>query len=170
METLIELLRGKEAGTVLIALLTTLVTGLVKPPLKRLAATNRRAQKYAKLITFSPLIVACLFTVVYRAALGYALSLGEIVPTWLSSAGLSLAVYAVYEQIFPGKTVMTEDELVKNREILEKVAIALENQSSKSAINESSDCESKTEVNGEKANQPSVSVDAKSAQDIKQAQ
>ena len=127
METLIELLRGKEAGTVLIALLTTLVTGIAKPPLKRLAATNKKAQKYAKLITFSPLIVACVFTVIYRAALGYALTLGEIVPTWLSSAGLSLAVYAVYEQIFPGKkAVMTEDEVAKNRAVLEKVALALE--------------------------------------------
>ena len=126
METLIELLRGKEAGTVLIALLTTLVTGMVKPPLKRLAATNRRAKKYAKLITFSPLIVACVFTVIFRAVLGYTLSLGDIVPTWLSSAGLSLAVYAVYEQIFPGKAVMTEDELTKNREVLEKVAVVLE--------------------------------------------
>ena len=127
METLIELLRGKEAGTVLIALLTTLVTGMVKPPLKRLAATNRRAKKYAKLITFSPLIVACLFTVIYRMVLGYGLSLGEIIPTWLSSAGLILDVYAVYEQIFPGKqSVMTEDEVVKNREVLEKVAVVLE--------------------------------------------
>ena len=133
METLIELLRGKEAGTVLIALLTTLVTGIAKPPLKRIAATNKKAQKYAKLITFSPLIVACVFTVIYRAALGYALTLGEIVPTWLSSAGLSLAVYAVYEQIFPGKkAVMTEDEVAKNRAVLEKVALALEKKNAES--------------------------------------
>ena len=133
METLIELLRGKEAGTVLIALLTTLVTGIAKPPLKRIAATNKKAQKYAKLITFSPLSVACVFTVIYRAALGYALTLGEIVPTWLSSAGLSLAVYAVYEQIFPGKkAVMTEDEVAKNRAVLEKVALALEKKNAES--------------------------------------
>ena len=152
METLIELLRGKEAGTVLIALLTTLVTGIVKPPLKRLATTNRRAKKYAKLITFSPLIVACLFTVIYRLVLGYGLSLGEIVPTWLSSAGLSLAIYAVYEQIFPGKqAAMTEDEVIKNREVLEKVAVVLEQYTMQTAAKTQSTAQGEQQPKGDKS-------------------
>ena len=123
MDIILEYVRDYGYETLFIALAINMLTAFVKSPIKKLAAKLKDGTAITKYITFLPLIIGFGLCALYKYVFAGKVSInGDYISLWLSSASLSLAVYAVFEKFFPSKQkVLEEYELKQNLELIEKL-------------------------------------------------
>ena len=98
MEAILNFLRQEDAAVVVLAILINLLTGLIKLPLKKLAARAEEPARYTRYLTFDE----------------------ALCETWLASSGLSLAIYAFAEKFIPSrKKILSEEEAKANGALVE---------------------------------------------------
>lgn len=122
MEAILNFLRQEDAAVVVLAILINLLTGLIKLPLKKLAARAEEPARYTRYLTFLPVILG------FFVSVGYDLLFGRgrftfdeaLCETWLASSGLSLAIYAFAEKFIPSrKKILSEEEAKANGALVE---------------------------------------------------
>lgn len=123
MEDIIrQLLTGKSLAAPLIAIAITLLTGLVKRPVKALAKKMKDGDKLTRFITFLPVLLGFALTAAVRLALGDFRIDGDFVSLWLTGSSLSLAIYAYKEKFFPSKNkLLKEDEIEENLRLIDSI-------------------------------------------------
>ena len=121
--TITELVQNYGLDSVLIAVAVCILTGLIKMPIKRLAAKAKDSSKYTKYITFLPLLLGFGVTALYEYIMTKTVSFtGEFITLWLTSSSLSLAIYAFIEKFIPSKKkILSAEEIRQNEEILDSI-------------------------------------------------
>lgn len=121
--TITELVQNYGLDSVLIAAAVCILTGLVKMPIKRLAAKTKDSSKYTKYITFLPLLLGFGVTALYEYIMTKTVSFaGEFITLWLTSSSLSLAIYAFIEKFIPSKKkILSAEEIRQNEEMLDSL-------------------------------------------------
>ena len=121
--TITELVQNYGLDSVLIAVAVCILTGLIKLPIKRLAAKAKDSSKYTKYITFLPLILGFGATALYEYIMTRSVSFaGEFITLWLTSSSLSLAIYAFIEKFIPSKKkILSAEEIRQNEEMLDSL-------------------------------------------------
>ena len=121
----------------LIAVFTVILTGVLKLPIKQIAAKMKNGQKLTKFITFMPIITGFVITVLI-----FFLRFGEIdfdekfFTNWLSAVSLSLAIYAFWEKFVPTeKKILTQMEINDNKLLVEELKNTLTENREKTAQN-----------------------------------
>ena len=129
METILGYIKDYGYETLFIAIAINILTAILKSPIKKLAAKSKDGTLITKYITFLPLIIGFGLCAFYKYVFLEKVSInGDYISLWLSSASLSLAIYAVFEKFFPSKQkVLEEYELKQNLELIEKLKIINEN-------------------------------------------
>lgn len=119
--TIMELVQDYGLDSVLIAAAVCILTGLIKMPIKSLAAKTKDPSKYTKYITFLPLLLGFGVTVLYEYIMTHSVVFtGEFITLWLTSSSLSLAIYAFIEKFIPSrKKIMSEEEIKQNEELID---------------------------------------------------
>lgn len=123
MEMIIDNIYNYGYKTIIIAICVNLLTSIIKIPIKNLAEKLNDKTAVTRYITFLPVLLSFLLCFLYRYVFLNKLFVDEgCISLWLSSASLSLALYAVFEKFFPTKKkVLQEYELKQNYELLEKL-------------------------------------------------
>lgn len=144
----------------LIAALTVIVTGVVKLPVKNLAAKLKNGNKLTKYITLLPVIFGFALSVGVTFLCSGVVSFDEdFFATWVSSVSLSLAVYAFWEKFVPSeKKILTRAEIEANKQLVESFKSGLaENESEEAfggadveALAADEEVEDKKELKGKK--------------------
>lgn len=121
--TISELVQNYGLDSVLIAAAVCILTGLIKLPIKRLAAKTKDSSKYTKYITFLPLLLGFGATALYEYIMMRSVSFaGEFITLWLTSSSLSLAIYAFIEKFIPSKKkILSAEEIRQNEEMLDSL-------------------------------------------------
>ena len=121
--TITELVQNYGLDSVLIAAAVCILTGLVKMPIKSLAAKAKDSSKYTKYITFLPLLLGFGVTALYEYIMTKTVSFtGEFITLWLTSSSLSLAIYAFIEKFIPSKKkILSAEEIRQNEEMLDSL-------------------------------------------------
>lgn len=136
---------------VLIGVVTFVLTGLVKLPLKRLAKKAKTPEKYTRYITFLPILIAFGLTVLYESILrkGFVFD-EETVRLWLTSGNLSLAIYAVAEKFLPAERhFLSTEEAEQNKRMMERLVEFLSQSASAAEKAEAEGSDSATEEQSE---------------------
>lgn len=117
--------------TALIGLITVILTGLIKMPIKYLASKSANSKKITRFITFLPIIIGFGVTALLTCLAGKNLVFEEaFFAQWLSSVSFSLAIYAFWEKFVPSeKKVLLEAEIETNRALVEELKGLADNQS-----------------------------------------
>lgn len=125
--TISELVQNYGLDSVLIAAAVCILTGLIKLPIKRLAAKTKDSSKYTKYITFLPLLLGFGATALYEYIMTRSVSFaGEFITLWLTSSSLSLAIYAFIEKFIPSKKkILSAEEIRQNEEMLDSIKSVL---------------------------------------------
>lgn len=120
MEQILEFITQYGLGNVLCAVVITILTGIIKTPLKKMASKAEDGKKYTKYITFLPVIlgfgVMTLSTYLTAGKIEYN---QQFFVSWLSSVSVSLAIYAFWEKFIPSKSkILSEAEMNDNKAIV----------------------------------------------------
>lgn len=120
MEQILEFITQYGLGNVLCAVVVTMLTGIIKAPLKKIASKAEDSKKYTKYITFLPVIlgfgVMTLYTYLTVGKIEYN---QQFFVSWLSSVSVSLAIYAFWEKFIPSKSkILSEAEISDNKAIV----------------------------------------------------
>lgn len=112
----------------LCALLTTILTGLLKLPLKKIASKSNDYKRITKYITFLPIAIGFGFVTLYTYFENGVIHFEEIFfSRWLSSVSLSLAIYAFWEKFVPSrKKILNEAEISANRKAISEIENLIE--------------------------------------------
>lgn len=124
MNEILDLITTYGLDTVLIAVATTILTGIVKLPIKKIAQKAENAHAITRFITFLPVVFAFGTTALAVWLVDGSIDFGSqaLYLQWLTAASVSLAIYAFWEKFIPSKSkILTEAELKANEEVLEKV-------------------------------------------------
>ncbi len=115
--------------TLLIALVTVILTGLLKMPIKKLASKSAKCKKITRFITFMPLFIGFGLTVLMSYLINSIVTFDEtFFAQWLSSVSLSLAIYAFWEKFVPSeKKILSEAEINANKAVVEELRNTLLN-------------------------------------------
>lgn len=119
-----EILTMNEAIVLTIALVITALTGLIKIPIKTVALQSEEPEKFTKYITFLPLILGFLLSILYDLAFWRHKFIFDewFVKLWLSSASMSLAIYAFIDKFIPSKKkILTKEETKANEELIKTI-------------------------------------------------
>ncbi len=123
MEVILNFIFCNNLQVPLIAIITFILTGVLKLPIKRVAAKMKDGHKLTKFITFIPVIIGFAVTV-----LVVFISFGEIIfdeiffTYWFSAVSLSLAIYAFWEKFIPSeKKILTQVEINDNKFLVEEL-------------------------------------------------
>lgn len=127
MEKLIEVLSDASTGTAAVALATVVLTGIIKLPLKKLAAKFTNCKKITRFVVFLPVILGFGLTVLLAFFVNGKVDInGEFYMQWLSAVSLSLAIYAFLEKFVPSeKKILSEAEINANTAVVEKLKDSL---------------------------------------------
>lgn len=109
--------------TLLIALVTVILTGLIKMPIKKLASKSVNSKKITRFITFLPIFIGFGLTVLLTYILERRVVFDEtFFAQWLSSVSVSLAIYAFWEKFVPSeKKILSEAEIKANQELIDEI-------------------------------------------------
>lgn len=124
METTItQLIQEYGFNSVLIAITVSILTGIIKMPIKSFASKAEDPSKYTKYITFLPLILGFGVAVLYEYCVTKSfLFTGEFINLWLTSSSLSLAIYAFIEKFIPNKKkILSNKEIKENQEMIDRL-------------------------------------------------
>jgi len=127
MEVILNFIFCNNLQVPLIAMITFILTGVLKLPIKRVAAKIKDGQKLTKFITFMPVVIGFAVTVLVVFISFGEINFDEIFFTyWLSAVSLSLAIYAFWEKFVPSeKKILTQVEINDNKFLVEKLKNAL---------------------------------------------
>ncbi len=117
MSEVFEFINHYKLDMVLCAILVTLLTGLLKLPIKKLAGKMQNGKRITKYITFMPIILGFGITVLYTYLATGSIEFEQLFFTrWFSTVSLSLAIYAFWEKFVPSeKRILTDAEITANR-------------------------------------------------------
>ena len=155
MEQILEFITQYGLENVLCAVVITMLTGIIKVPLKKIASKAEDSKKYTKYITFLPVILGfgamTLYTYLTAGKIEYN---QQFFVSWLSSVSVSLAIYAFWEKFIPSKNkILSEAEINDNKAIvscLQKLLISKEEASiTESGSTQVSDYQAKVIDEGE---------------------
>lgn len=155
MEQILEFITQYGLENVLCAVVITMLTGIIKVPLKKIASKAEDSKKYTKYITFLPVIlgfgVMTLYTYLTAGKIEYN---QQFFVSWLSSVSVSLAIYAFWEKFIPSKNkILSEAEINDNKAIvscLQKLLISKEEASiTESGSTQVSDSQAQANDEGE---------------------
>lgn len=123
METVMDFVSNYGIDVLLIAIGITILTGLIKIPIKRCVSKWRNSKKITRFIIFFPIIFGFGLTAIYMSLSQNIFRIDNIfVEKWLSASSLSLAIYAFIEKFLPSeKKIMEEHEIIQNKELIEKI-------------------------------------------------
>ena len=123
----IEWIVNSKLDSVVIAIITSLLTGIIKIPIKKLAQKTTVSEKITKFITFLPLVFAFGITVLRFYFFQKEIVFNETFYTkWLSAASFSLAIYAFWEKFVPSeKKVLSKAEINANSDLIEEIKMVL---------------------------------------------
>lgn len=124
MDKLIDFLMSAGLEVPVNALAILIITGLIKIPIKRLAAKAHRPSKITRFITLLPVILGFGLTVFFMFIESGRVCFSDgFYNAWLSSVSLSLAIYAVWEKFVPSeKKILSEAEIKANKTVIEEIA------------------------------------------------
>ena len=120
---IINLIQDYGFESVLIAIIVCIMTGLIKMPIKSLAAKTKDSSRYTKYITFLPLIIGFGVVALYEYVILKSVTItAEYITLWLTSSSLSLAIYAFIEKFIPSKKkILSAEEIRQNQEMLDEI-------------------------------------------------
>ena len=124
MRSVLKLLTDYGLDTIIIATVTTLLTGIIKLPIKKLARKANNSQSITRFITFLPVIIGFGATVLelWLAKGMVPFNDQAFYAQWLSSVSISLAIYAFWEKFLPSKSkILSEAEISDNKLLLEEL-------------------------------------------------
>lgn len=124
MEEVMELITTYGVDTVLIAVVTTVLTGIVKMPIKSLAKRSVNSHAITRFITFLPVIFGLGVTALAMWLIDGTIDFQHeaFYIQWLSAVSISLAIYAFWEKFVPSKSkILSEAEISANEELIEKI-------------------------------------------------
>ena len=112
-EIIIELIIKYGLEIVLIALTINLLTTIIKYPIKLLAKKTNDSSKITRFIVFIPILIGYVICYLYvKYTTNNFVFNNEFTRLWLTTSGLSITFYAVFEKlIFSKKKVLTNDDL-----------------------------------------------------------
>ena len=115
--------------TFIIALLTVILTGLLKIPIKKLAQKTKISKKITRSITFLPIIIGFGLTVLNVYLFTKAVIFNkDFYVQWLSAVSLSLAIYAFWEKFVPSeKKILTDAEVKANYAAIKSIKAKVDN-------------------------------------------
>lgn len=118
-----ELLSYYELDTFILAVITMVLTALLKMPIKKLANKTSISKKITKFITFLPLIISFGITVLSDYLLESRIDFTkEFYIRWVSVSSLSLALYAFWEKFVPSeKQILSQVEGKANNCVIEQL-------------------------------------------------
>ena len=121
-----------------IAVITCVLTGFLKLPVKALASKFKNTHAVTRFIVFLPLAISFGVTVLFGIFNECALNFDDkFFSVWLSSASLSLAIYAFWEKFVPAeKSGLDEAVLEESKALVETL---------KNTFNEENQLQSKVE-------------------------
>lgn len=104
-----------------IAIITCVLTGILKLPVKALAEKFKNTHAITRFLVFLPLAISFGITMLFGIFIEHGLNFdGEFFSIWLSSASLSLAIYAFWEKLVPlGKSGLTNSVLEESKDLVE---------------------------------------------------
>lgn len=117
MEELLFLLQQYGVDVLLKGVAITIVTGLIKMPLKALARRSKNSKSITRFIVFLPIIIGFGYLALRNYYLVGSINFNtEFCKEWLAIVSISLAFYSVWEKFIPSKNkILTEIELEKNK-------------------------------------------------------
>ena len=123
MENWLEFLANFNGWQILIGGIVFVLTGIIKLPIKYWARKTQDSGKITKYITFLPLFLSFGISVLFFCLRGDTKIFNDNFFTmWLSSASISLALYAIYEKFIPNRQkILSEVEIEQNNEVIEKI-------------------------------------------------
>lgn len=153
--TITQLVKEYGFNSVLIAVVVCILTGLIKMPIKSLAAKTEDPSKYTKYITFLPLILGFGVTALYNYLQTKTFAFtGEFISLWLTSSSLSLAIYAFVEKFIPSKKkILSEEEVKQNQKMIEQLKENLKTEEQTKTKEEISLSEENTEQSAAQVNE-----------------
>lgn len=112
-EIIIELIIKYGLEIVLIAITINLLTTIIKYPIKLLAKKTNDSSKITRFIVFIPILIGYVICYLYvKYTTNNFVFNNEFTRLWLTTSGLSITFYAVFEKlIFSKKKVLTNDDL-----------------------------------------------------------
>lgn len=127
MEKLIALLSDAGVSTALAAVATVILTGIIKLPVKKLAAKSGHPEKITRFVVFLPLICGFCLTLLFDFAFCGKIAFDrQFFMRWLSAVSLSLAIYAFWEKFIPsGKEILSAEEIERNKQAIEQIKQSL---------------------------------------------
>lgn len=129
MDSILEVITQCGLDTVIIAIVTTILTGIMKLPIKKLAQKLTDSHSLTRFITFLPVIIGFGMTVLENYILfgGIQFAQESFYLQWISAASLSLTIYAFWEKFVPSKKkTLTDSDVKENLELLKQVKQAIE--------------------------------------------
>lgn len=119
----IDLLQQYRIDAVIVAVVTTILTGVVKIPLKILAKNTGIGDKLTRFITFLPVAIAFGVAVCTEYFFSESIAFStDLYTCWIAGASGSLAIYAFWEKFVPSKDkILSRAEIDANEELVDKV-------------------------------------------------
>lgn len=121
--TVLQYLSQHGLDTLLVAIATIILTGLIKIPVKYLASKSVKSSKITRFITFLPIVIGFGLTALLMYFMENKVEFNQaFFARWLSAVSLSLAIYAFWEKFVPSeKKILSEAEIKVNQEAVEKL-------------------------------------------------
>ncbi len=112
---------------ILMALVTNLLTAIVKAPVKALAKRLNEPTRLSRFIVFVPVVIGFLVTIIEKKfILRDDIFDREFFQMWLSASSLSLTFYAIFEKMFPKKSnTLSQTEIAENQKFITELRKAL---------------------------------------------
>lgn len=125
--SLIEILTEYGLDTLITAITTLIITGIIKIPIKNISQKFSNAKKITRFITFLPVIIGfgatAVFFVIFKDGIMFT---QEFYVQWLTTVSLSMAIYAFWEKFVPSeKKILSDADIQANKELLEQLEIRL---------------------------------------------
>lgn len=123
MEHITQIITQYGLDTTLCAVLTTVLVGVLKMPIKKLVLKCGGGSHITRYITFLPFLIGFGLVTLYTYFDCKAILFNRLFFTrWLGSVSASLAIYAFWEKFIPSKKkILTEAEISANRTVLQEI-------------------------------------------------
>lgn len=129
MEEIINVITDYRIETVIVAILTCMLTAVLKLPIKVIANKTGLKDKLTRFIVFMPMFLAFGLTVLSWFVFSRPIVINvSFITDWISATAISLAIYAVIEKMFPKKSkVMSDKNMSLIKEKITEVSDELKN-------------------------------------------
>lgn len=123
MEDLLLLLEYYGIDVLILGVIVSAITGIVKLPLKAWAQKSINPEKWTRFIVFLPIVLGfgLIALKTYLCNGGIKINT-EFIKEWISSVSISLLIYAFWEKFIPSKKkILSEAEIEENRKVVDYI-------------------------------------------------